>query len=40
MLFWSAINEGDWVDSALKDVAIVMKQQNRAEEAIDAIKSL
>ncbi|XAR58004.1 hypothetical protein NMG60_11026330 [Bertholletia excelsa] len=28
------------VDSALKDMAIVMKQQNRAEEAIEAIKSL
>lgn len=39
-LFWSAINAGDRVDSALKDMAIVMKQQNRAEEAIEAIKSL
>ncbi|XP_042496019.1 protein POLLENLESS 3-LIKE 2-like isoform X2 [Macadamia integrifolia] len=39
-LFWAAINAGDRVDSALKDVAIVMKQQNRAEEAIEAIKSL
>lgn len=28
------------MDSALKDMAIVMKQQNRAEEAIEAIKSL
>ncbi|KAJ3692799.1 hypothetical protein LUZ60_011894 [Juncus effusus] len=40
VLFWTAINEGDRVDSALKDMAIVMKQQNRAEEAIEAIKSL
>ncbi|KAJ3690774.1 hypothetical protein LUZ61_019938 [Rhynchospora tenuis] len=40
VLFWAAINEGDRVDSALKDMAIVMKQQNRAEEAIEAIKSL
>jgi hypothetical protein len=39
-LFWGAINAGDRVDSALKDMAIVMKQQNRAEEAIEAIKSL
>ncbi|ESQ45387.1 hypothetical protein EUTSA_v10010403mg [Eutrema salsugineum] len=39
-LFWSAINAGDRVDSALKDMAIVMKQQDRAEEAIEAIKSL
>ncbi|XP_068640127.1 protein POLLENLESS 3-LIKE 2-like [Aristolochia californica] len=39
-LFWTAINAGDRVDSALKDMAIVMKQQNRAEEAIEAIKSL
>ncbi|CAH8268237.1 unnamed protein product [Arabidopsis lyrata] len=39
-LFWKAINAGDRVDSALKDMAIVMKQQNRAEEAIEAIKSL
>lgn len=38
-LFWKAINEGDRVDSALKDMAVVMKQQNRAEEAIEAIKS-
>ncbi|WOK94688.1 protein POLLENLESS 3-LIKE 2 [Canna indica] len=40
VLFWAAINAGDRVDSALKDMAIVMKQQNRAEEAIEAIKSL
>nr|GMC93394.1 protein POLLENLESS 3-LIKE 2 [Ipomoea batatas] len=39
-LFWAAINAGDRVDSALKDMAIVMKQQNRAEEAIEAIRSL
>ncbi|KAL2903776.1 Protein POLLENLESS 3-LIKE 2, partial [Bienertia sinuspersici] len=39
-LFWEAINAGDRVDSALKDMAIVMKQQNRADEAIEAIKSL
>lgn len=39
-LFWAAINAGDRVDSALKDMAIVMKQLNRPEEAIEAIKSL
>lgn len=39
-LFWAAINSGDRVDSALKDMAIVMKQQNRPHEAIEAIKSL
>ncbi|KAF0924446.1 hypothetical protein E2562_010107 [Oryza meyeriana var. granulata] len=39
-LFWAAINAGDRVDSALKDMAIVMKQQNNKEEAIEAIKSL
>ncbi|PON72899.1 N-terminal acetyltransferase A, auxiliary subunit [Trema orientale] len=39
VLFWTAINAGDKVDSALKDMAIVMKQQDRAEEAIEAIKS-
>ncbi|KAJ6840547.1 protein POLLENLESS 3-LIKE 2 [Iris pallida] len=39
-MFWAAINAGDRVDSALKDMAIVMKQQNRAEEAVEAIKSL
>ncbi|XP_057959159.1 protein SULFUR DEFICIENCY-INDUCED 2 isoform X1 [Malania oleifera] len=38
-LFWKAINSGDRVDSALKDMAVVMKQQDRAEEAIEAIKS-
>ncbi|PON35092.1 N-terminal acetyltransferase A, auxiliary subunit [Parasponia andersonii] len=38
-LFWSAINTGDRVDSALKDMAVVMKQLNRSDEAIEAIKS-
>lgn len=38
-LFWAAINAGDRVDSALKDMAVVMKQLNRPEEAIEAIKS-
>ncbi|KAF5180976.1 Pollenless 3-like [Thalictrum thalictroides] len=38
-LFWSAINVGDRVDSALKDMAIVMKQLDRTDEAIEAIKS-
>ncbi|KAK1698080.1 hypothetical protein QYE76_014777 [Lolium multiflorum] len=37
--FWKAINSGDRVDSALKDMAVVMKQQDRAEEAIEAIRS-
>ena len=39
-LFWAAINAGDRMDNALKDMAIVMKQQNRVGEAIEAIKSL
>lgn len=39
VLFWKAINLGDKVDSALKDMAVVMKQQDRAEEAIEAINS-
>ncbi|KAA8548454.1 hypothetical protein F0562_000138 [Nyssa sinensis] len=39
VLFWKAINAGDKVDSALKDMAVVMKQQDRAEEAIEAIKA-
>ncbi|KAF3665623.1 Protein SULFUR DEFICIENCY-INDUCED 1 [Capsicum annuum] len=39
VLFWKAINAGDRVDSALKDMAVVMKQHNRTEEAIEAIKS-
>lgn len=38
-LFWAAINAGDRVESALKDMALVMKQLNRADEAIEAIKS-
>ncbi|KAH6808343.1 Tetratricopeptide repeat superfamily protein [Perilla frutescens var. frutescens] len=37
--FWKAINEGDRVDSALKDMAVVMKQLDRTEEAIEAVKS-
>lgn len=37
--FWKAINAGDRVNSALKDMAVVMKQTDRAEEAIEAIKS-
>ncbi|XP_019242882.1 PREDICTED: protein SULFUR DEFICIENCY-INDUCED 1-like [Nicotiana attenuata] len=37
--FWKAINRGDRVDSALKDMAVVMKQLDRSEEAIEAIKS-
>ncbi|KAJ8749488.1 hypothetical protein K2173_025683 [Erythroxylum novogranatense] len=37
--FWKAINAGDRVDSALKDMAGVMKQIDRTEEAIEAIKS-
>ena len=39
VLFWKAINAGDRVDSALKDMSVVMKQVDRAEEAIEAIKS-
>ncbi|CAN6285583.1 unnamed protein product [Urochloa humidicola] len=38
--FWKAINTGDKVDSALKDMAVVMKQRGYLTEAIDAIKSL
>ena len=38
-LFWAAINAGDRVESALKDMAVVMKQLNRSDEAIEAIKS-
>ncbi|KAL5990434.1 Protein SULFUR DEFICIENCY-INDUCED 1 [Asimina triloba] len=34
-----AINAGDRVDSALKDMAVVMKQLDRADEAIEAVKS-
>ncbi|KAG7983292.1 hypothetical protein I3843_04G098300 [Carya illinoinensis] len=36
--FWKAINAGDRVESALKDMAVVMKQLDRTEEAIEAIK--
>ncbi|KAG8489079.1 hypothetical protein CXB51_017091 [Gossypium anomalum] len=39
VLFWKSINAGDRVESALKDMAVVMKQLNRTEEAIEAIKS-
>ncbi|KAB2003693.1 hypothetical protein ES319_D11G149100v1 [Gossypium barbadense] len=39
VLFWKAINAGDRVDSALKDMAVVMKQLDRSEDAIEAIKS-
>lgn len=38
-MFWAAINAGDRVDSALKDMAVVMKQLDRSDEAIEAIKS-
>ena len=38
-LFWAAINAGDRVDSALKDMAVVMKQLDRSDEAIEAIRS-
>ncbi|KAI6695858.1 hypothetical protein NL676_023568 [Syzygium grande] len=38
-LFWKAINARDRVDSALKDMAVIMKQQDRAEEAIEAVRS-
>ena len=37
--FWKAINAGDRVESSLKDMAVVMKQLDRTEEAIEAIKS-
>ncbi|KAI4342596.1 hypothetical protein MLD38_027205 [Melastoma candidum] len=39
VFFWKAIHVGDRVDSALKDMAVVLKQQDRAEVAIDAIRS-
>lgn len=39
VLFWQAINTRDRVDSALKDMAVVLKQLDRSEEAIEAIKS-
>ena len=38
-MFWAAINLGDRVDSALKDMTAAMKQLDRAEEAIEAIHS-
>ena len=38
-LFWEDINAGDQIDSALKDMAVVMKDQNQPLEAIEAIKS-
>lgn len=38
--FGKAINTGDKVDSALKDMAVVMKQRGYLNEAVDAIKSL
>ncbi|KAK1388353.1 Tetratricopeptide repeat protein [Heracleum sosnowskyi] len=38
-MFWAALNSGDRVDSALKDMALAMKQVNRPDEAIEAIKS-
>ncbi|GLU03816.1 hypothetical protein SLE2022_209930 [Rubroshorea leprosula] len=37
--FWKAINVGDRVESALKDLAVVLKQLDRTEEAIAAVKS-
>lgn len=39
VLFRKAINSGDKVDSALKDMAVVMKQLDRSDEAIEAIRS-
>uniref|UniRef100_A0A0E0D3N2 Uncharacterized protein n=1 Tax=Oryza meridionalis TaxID=40149 RepID=A0A0E0D3N2_9ORYZ len=38
-LFWAAINSGDRIENALKDMATVLKQANRAVEAIEAIRS-
>ena len=38
-LFWAAINSGERIESALKDMATVLKQANRTEEAIEAIRS-
>ncbi|CAL4912735.1 unnamed protein product [Urochloa decumbens] len=38
--FWTAINTGDKLDSALKDMAVVMKQRGYLTEAIDAVRSL
>ncbi|GER41141.1 tetratricopeptide repeat protein [Striga asiatica] len=39
LLFWKAINAGDRVESAVKDMAVVMKQLDRTQEAIEAVKS-
>ncbi|EMS57236.1 hypothetical protein TRIUR3_26027 [Triticum urartu] len=38
--FWKAIETGDKVDSALKDMAVVMKQRGYLDDAVDAIRSL
>ncbi|KAL2934631.1 Protein POLLENLESS 3, partial [Bienertia sinuspersici] len=38
-LFWSALNSGDRMESALKDMVAAMKQLGRSYEAIEAIKS-
>ncbi|KAJ1298645.1 hypothetical protein BS78_01G469500 [Paspalum vaginatum] len=38
--FWKAISAGDKLVSALKDMAVVMKQRGYLAEAIDAIRSL
>lgn len=38
-LFSAAINARDRVDSALKDMSIVLQQLGRSDEAIEAIKS-
>ncbi|KAK4776842.1 hypothetical protein SAY86_005530 [Trapa natans] len=39
VLFRKAIYAGDKVDSALKDMAVVLKQLDHSEEAIEAIRS-
>ncbi|XP_010441898.1 PREDICTED: protein POLLENLESS 3-LIKE 1-like [Camelina sativa] len=38
-LYWAGINAGDRVDSALKDMALVMNQLDRTNEGIEAVKS-
>ncbi|KAH7293820.1 hypothetical protein KP509_28G044100 [Ceratopteris richardii] len=38
-LFRASLEAGDRVDSALKDLAVVLKQQNRPEDAIAAIST-
>ncbi|KAI5062277.1 hypothetical protein GOP47_0022816 [Adiantum capillus-veneris] len=38
-LFWASLEAGDRVDSALKDLAIILKQQNRSHDAILAIST-